>query len=143
MTISKERAKVIDSWRIFIIDDNEILRGAIRFHDGYEAHELLSATGALTKAKQTEPDLLVLAEGVIRVNGLDLIKEFLARVPEAKILVVIDQISSGFGQLCIAAGAHDFLAKPLRTELVRDKVDALLSAKKKAVAPPLKVANMR
>jgi DNA-binding NarL/FixJ family response regulator len=142
MKISTERTKVIERWRIFIIDDNEILRGAIRLHDGFEAHELVSATGALSKAKQMKPDLLVLTEGVIRVNGTDLIQEFLARIPEAKILVVVDQVSSGFGPLCIAAGAHAFLAKPLRAEVVRDKVDALLNAKKKTVAAPLKVANM-
>jgi DNA-binding NtrC family response regulator len=143
MKIDVERAKVIKSWRVFVVDDNEILRGAVQFmlRDGYETHEMVSATGALTKAKQMKPDLLVLAEGVIRVNGPDLIQEFLARIPEAKILVVVDQVSSGFGQICIAAGAHDFLAKPLRAELVREKIDALLSAKKKAVATPLKAAN--
>ncbi|MGD9659389.1 MAG: response regulator, partial [Methylocystis sp.] len=136
--------KVIRSWRVFVVDDNENLQGAIQFmlRDGYEAHEIVSATGALTKAKQIRPDLLILAEGVIRVNGPDLIQEFLARIPEAKILVVVDQLSSGFGQICIAAGAHDFIAKPLRAELVRDKVEALLSAKKKAVATSRKVANM-
>lgn len=143
LKISAERVRVIESRRIFVIDDNEILRGAIRFLDGYESHELESATGALTKAKRTEPDLLVLAEGIIRINGLDLIQEFQARIPEAKILVVIDQVSSGFGQLCISAGAHAFLAKPLRAELVRDKINALLSAKKKAVATSPKVVNMR
>jgi len=103
---------------------------------------MVSATGALTLAKQMKPDLLVLAEGVIRVNGLDLIQEFLARLPEAGILIVVDQVSSGFGQTCIAAGAHDFLAKPLRAELVRDKVEALLGARKMAVNTSLKVANM-
>jgi DNA-binding NarL/FixJ family response regulator len=86
---------------------------------------------------------MVLAEGVIRVNGLDLIQEFLARVPEAKIIVIVDQISSGFGQECVAAGAHGFLAKPLRVEPLLDKVDALLNARKKAVTIPWAVLNMR
>jgi DNA-binding NarL/FixJ family response regulator len=139
-----ETAQVVKSKRVFVVDDNEISRAAIRFmlRDEYEAHELESATGALAKVKQMRPDLLVLAEGVIRANGLDLIQEFLTRIPEAKILVIIDQISSGFGQECVAAGAHGSLAKPLRTELVRDKVDALLSAKKKCVTIPLTVLNV-
>ncbi|MFO1102902.1 MAG: response regulator [Methylocystis sp.] len=144
MKIGIERARVIGSRRVFVVDDNENLRAAIQFmlRDGYEAHEMVSATSALTVAKQIKPDLLVLAEGVIRVNGPDLIQEFLARAPEAKILIVVDQVSSGFGQICIAAGAHDFLAKPPRAELVRDKVEALLGAKKKAADASLKVANM-
>lgn len=118
---------VSESTRIFVVDDNEISRAAIRFmlRDGYEAHELESATGALAKVKEIRPGLLVLAEGVIRANGLDLIQEYLTRIPEAKILVIVDQISSGFGQECVAAGAHGFMAKPLRAEFVRNKVDAL------------------
>lgn len=145
MQIGIESAHVIESRRVFVVDDNEIFRSAIQFmlHDEYEAHEVESATGALAKAEQMKPDLLVLAEGVIRDNGFDLIQEYLARIPEAKILVVVDQISSGFGQQCVAAGAHGFLAKPLRIELVRDKVDALLSVKKKGGAIPLTVLNVR
>ncbi|HEY8125776.1 MAG TPA: response regulator [Methylocystis sp.] len=145
MQIGVRMTNVIERRRVFVVDDNEIIRTAIQstLHDAYEAHELASATETLAKAERMKPDLLVLAEGVIRVNGLDLIQEFLARVPETKIIVIVDQISSGFGQKCVAAGAHGFLAKPLRIELVRDKVDALLSTKKKAIATPLTVLNLR
>lgn len=145
MQIGVERAKVVESKRVLVVDDNETFRAAIQFllQDGYEAHEVESASGALAKAEQTRPDLLVLAEGVVRANGVDLIQEFLARIPGAKILVIIDQVSSGFGQECVAAGAHGFLAKPLRIELVRDEVDALLSAKGKSVTIPLTVLNVR
>ncbi len=145
MQIGVKVAKVIARRRVFVVDDNEAFRAAIEFmlHDEYEAHELTSATEALAKEEQMRPDLLVLAEGVIRVNGLDLIQEFLARVPETKIIVIIDQISSGFGQECVAEGAHGFLAKPLRSELLRDKVDALLSARKKSGTMPRAVMNMR
>lgn len=144
MQIGVKMAKVIERKRVFVVDDNESFRAAIEFmlHDEYEAHELASATEALAKAEQIGPDLLMLAEGVIRVNGLDLIQEFLARVPETKIIVIVDQISSGFGQECVAEGAHDFLAKPLQIDLLRDRVDALLSARKKAVTIPRAVLNM-
>ena len=145
MQIGVKMAKAIERRRVFVVDDNETFRAAIEFmlHDEYEAHELASATESLAKAEQMRPDLLVLAEGVIRVNGLDLIQEFLARVPETKIIVIVDQISSGFGQECVAEGAHGFLSKPLRSELLRDKVDALLSVRKNPVTIPLTVLNMR
>ena len=145
MQIGAEMTKVIEGRRIFVVDDNEIFRAAIQFalHDRYETHELESATGALAKAERMKPDLLVLAEDVVRANGLDLIQEYLARIPDAKILVIIDQMSSGFDRECVAAGAHGVLAKPLRIELVRDKVDALLSAKKKSDTNPLSVLNVR
>ncbi|CCJ08041.1 response regulator [Methylocystis sp. SC2] len=145
MQIGVKMAKVIERKRVFVVDDNEAFRAAIEFmlHDEYEAHELASATETLAKAEQIRPDLLMLAEGVIRVNGLDLIQEFLARVPETKIIVIVDQISSGFGQECVAEGAHGFLAKPLHIERLRDAVESLLSARKKAVAIPRAVLNMR
>lgn len=144
MQTGGEMTNVIESRRVFVIDGNEISRAAIQFmlHDEYDAHEVESATGALAKAERMKPDLLVLDEDVIRANGLDLIQEYLARIPDTKILVVIDRISSGFGQECVAAGAHAFLAKPLRIERVRAKVDALLSAKKKSVTIPLTVLNV-
>jgi DNA-binding NarL/FixJ family response regulator len=131
MQIGVRMAKAIERRRVFVVDDNAMFRAAIQcaLHDAYEAHELASATEALAKSERIQPDLLVLAEGVIRVNGVDLIQEFLARIPDAEILVIVDQISSGFGEECVAAGAHRFLAKPLRTELVRDNVDALLNAR--------------
>jgi CheY-like chemotaxis protein len=145
MQIGVELTKVVEGRRVFVVDDNEIIRAAIQFalHDEYETHELESATGALAKAERMKPDLLVLAEGVIRANGLDLIQEYLARIPDAKILVIIDQMSSGFDRECVAAGAHGVLAKPLRIELVRDKVDGLLGAKQKNVTSPLSVLNVR
>lgn len=145
MQISVKVAKAIERRRVFVVDDNESFRAAIEFmlHDEYEAHELASASETLAKAERIRPDLLVLAEGVIRVNGLDLIQEFLARVPETKIIVIVDQVSSGFGQECVAEGAHGFLAKPLQIELLRDKVDALLSARKKSGTTPQAVLNLR
>ena len=72
MQISVKVAKAIERRRVFVVDDNETFRAAIEFmlHDEYEAHELASASETLAKAEQIRPDLLVLAEGVIRVNGL-------------------------------------------------------------------------
>lgn len=143
MQIGAKMARVIERKRVFVVDDNEDLRAAIQFtlHDDYEAHELASASETLAKAEHMQPDLLVVAEGVIRVNGLDLIPEFLARIPRAKILVIVYQVSSGFGQQCVAAGAHGFLAKPLRIERIRDRVDALLSARISPATIPESVLN--
>lgn len=143
MQIGVRMTTVIERRRVFVVDDDENFRAAIQLtlHDDYEAHELASATETLAKAQQAQPDVLVLGEGVIRANGLDLIQEFLARMPKAKILVIVYQASSGFGQECVAAGAHGFLAKSLRVERIRDRVDALLSAPKISVSAPIAALN--
>jgi DNA-binding NtrC family response regulator len=144
MQIGVEMAKAIENRRIFIVDGDEIFRAAIQFmlHDEYEAHEVESAGAALAKIDQTRPDLIVVAENVLHQNGLDVIKEFLSRAPKARILVVIESLASGFGKQAMEAGAHGFLAKPLRIELVRDKVDALLSGGKSVIIP-LNVLTVR
>ncbi len=144
MQIGVEMAKAIENKRVFIVDEDDVFRAAIQFmlHDDYEAHELASASGALARIKQTAPDLIVLAENVVRANGLDLIKEFRSSAPNARLLVIVETSSSGFGKQCVDGGAHGFLAKPLRVELVRDKVDALLRGGRSVVIP-LTVLSVR
>ena len=55
---------------------------------------------------------------------------------------VIESLASGLGKESLEAGAHGFLAKPLRVELIRNKVDALLSGRKSVIIP-LSVLTVR
>ncbi len=143
MQIGVEVEKAIENRRVFIVDEDDIFRAAIQFmlHDDYEAHEVASATNALAKISETAPDLIVLAENVIRANGRDVVEEFLSSAPDAKILVIVEASSSVFAKQCVEKGAHGFLAKPLRVELVRDKADALLRGGRSVVIP-LNVLNV-
>ncbi len=144
MQIGVEMAKALENKRVFIVDEDDVFRAAVQFmlHDDYEAHELASATGAVAKIKQSPPDLIVLAENVIRASGSDIIPEFLSCAPNARLLVIVEASSSGFGKQCLERGAHGFLAKPLRIELVRDKVDTLLRGGRSVVIP-LTVLSVR
>ncbi len=143
MQIGVEVEKALENRRVFIVDEDDIFRAAIQFmlHDDYEAHEVASATNALAKISETAPDLIVLAENVIRANGRDVVEEFLSSAPDAKILVIVEASSSVFAKQCVEKGAHGFLAKPLRVELVRDKADALLRGGRSVVIP-LNVLNV-
>jgi CheY-like chemotaxis protein len=144
MQIGVELSKAVENKRIFVVDDDEIFRAALQFmlHDEYETHEISSVDAAIEKAREWKPDLILLAESVVRAQGLPVVQQLGSETGGAKILVVVDDVSNGFGDECVGAGAKGFLAKPLKIEFVRQKVDAVLG-RGTGVTIPLAVLNMR
>lgn len=145
MQIGVEMAKALENKRVFIVDNNEIIRAALQFmlHDEFEAHEVASPESAFEKAVAQPPDLLILAEGLVRVYGVELLEKIAVAIDNVKILVVVEAGANSFGKECVAAGAHGFLAKPLKVELVRQKVDAMLGLNSGGMTIPLTVLNVR
>jgi DNA-binding NarL/FixJ family response regulator len=145
MQIGVEMSKALENKRVFVVDDNEIIRAALQFmlHDEFEAHEVASAESAFQKAKTQPPDLILISDGVLRAEGLELLGKVRAQIPSAKILVVVEAEATGYGKECVSSGAHGFLAKPLKIEFVRQKVDAMLGRKVGGVTIPLAVLNVR
>jgi len=128
MQIGVETSTAVDNKRIFVVDENEIMRAAVQFmlHDENETHEAPSLEWAYDKARDWPPDLIILAEALVRERGTGLLKEIAERLPETKILVIVDSATDGFGKQCLADGADGVLIKPLTIEFVRRKVDVLL-----------------
>lgn len=144
MQIGVELTKAVENKRIFIVDDDEIFRAALQFmlHDEYEAHEIAGLEAALSKAQRWRPDLVVIAESVVRARGLSLFGELAPLSPGAKTLVVVDALGGEFGEECRRAGADGYISKPLKVEFVRQKVDALLG-RRKSVTIPLSVLTTK
>jgi len=128
MQIGVETSKAVDNKRIFVVDEDEIIRAAIQFmlHDENETHEAPSLEWAYEKARDWPPDLVILAEALVRKHGPEMLKEVGGHLPSAKILVIVDSATDGFGKQCLSDGAHRVLIKPLTIEFVRRKVDVLL-----------------
>lgn len=142
MQIGVETSRAVENKRIFVVDDDEIIRAALQFmlHDENETHEVPSLDVAFTKATSQKPDLVLLAESVLRSAGLDVLSEIAQRMPGVKILVIVNSLKDGFGKEAVAAGAHGFIAKPLTIEFVRQKVDVLLG-RRQGLAIPLTVLS--
>ncbi|HEY8262583.1 MAG TPA: response regulator [Methylosinus sp.] len=140
MQIGVETARAVENKRIFVVDDDEIIRAALQFmlHDEYETHEVGSLAEAFAKSETMKPDLVILSENVVRGAGLPALKEIPERIPGAKTLVVVDSLQNGFGKEAQAAGAHGYFVKPLTVEFVRQKVDVMLG-RRQGVAIPLNV----
>lgn len=145
MQIGVEMSKALENKRVFVVDDDEIIRAALQFmlHDEFEAHEVGSVAAAVEKAKTQPPDLLLLAGGLVKGAGLPMLKKLQEEAPTAKLLVVVEADDNDFGKDCVAAGAHGFLAKPLKIEFVRKKVDVMLGRASGGVTIPLTVLNVR
>ncbi len=145
MQIGVEIAKALENKRVFIVDDDEIIRAALQFmlHDEFEAHEVASIEAAFEKALVQPPDLLLLAEGLVRAHGVEFLQKLRSGMPQAKILVVVEAGANAFGKECLASGAHGFLAKPLKIEFVRQKADAMLGRSSGGVTIPLAVLSAR
>ncbi len=128
MQIGVDTDKAVDNKRIFVIDEDEIIRAAVQFmlHDENETHEAATLEWAYEKAKDWPPDLLILSEALARRRGAALFTELHERVAGVKILVIVDSATDGFGKQCLADGANGVLIKPLTIEFVRRKVDVLL-----------------
>lgn len=145
MQIGVEMSKALENKRVFVVDDNEIIRAALQFmlHDEFEAHEVASTANAVEKAKTQPPDLVVIAESLPRAEGFEIFGKLKEANPKTKILVVVEPANTAYGKECVVAGANGFLAKPLKIEFVRQKVDAMLGRSTGGVTIPLTVLNVR
>jgi DNA-binding NarL/FixJ family response regulator len=145
MQIGVEMSKALENKRVFIVDDNEIIRAALQFmlHDEFEAHEVASADAAFEKAKTQPPDLVIVSDTLAQAQDDGFFRRIRQEMPAAKILVVVDAAASAYGKECVARGAHGFMAKPLKIQFVRQKVDAMLGRGAGGVTIPLTVLNVR
>jgi len=129
MQIGVETSKAVDQRRVFVIDDDEIIRAALQFmlHDEIETHELASPEEAYEKGVDwLKPQVVLLGVSFLKQRGAALIGELSARFPGVRILVVCDKSDEATAVDGIKAGAHGALVKPLTLEAVRKKVDTIL-----------------
>ena len=128
MQIGVESNKAVDNKRIFVVDEDEIIRAAMQFmlHDEYETHEAPSLEWAYEKAVDCPPDLVIFSEALMRRHGVSLYGEIRKRLRGPKILVVLEPGAVDLAKQCLAEGADSVAIKPLRIELMRRKADILL-----------------
>jgi len=82
--------------RILIIDDSDILRGAVRAllqeqKDRFDVMESADAGDAIQKARETYPQIILLDLSLPGVSGMELAKRMRAELPDSKIIVMSAQ----------------------------------------------------
>ena len=116
-----------DDIRILIVEDHEIVRDGIKavfaLEDGFKViGEAKGGLEALRKAKDLEPDGVLMDIRIPELDGIGACKEIKATAPNAKILVLTSYESDEdiFGS--IDAGASGYLLKDVRP---RDLINAV------------------
>ncbi|MFO1124218.1 MAG: response regulator [Methylocystis sp.] len=129
MQIGVETAKAVDQRRVFVLDEDEIVRAALQFmlHDEIETHEIASLEEAYDKGVGwLKPDVVLLGASFLKRNGVSVLKEVAERFDGVRVLIVCDKADEALAVDAMKHGAHGTLVKPLKIENVRQKVDTVL-----------------
>lgn len=128
MQIGVESARAVDNKRIFVVEQDEIIRAALQFmlHDDNETHELPGLEAAYAKAADWKPDLILLGRSLLAGDSEAVMRDIAARLPDVRILIVAETGSDPLVQAALKAGAHGALTKPYTVESVRERVDIAL-----------------
>ena len=119
---------------VLIVDDDNDLCGLLeatvrKICPVHSEHDLNSAGHYLAKLR---PEIVFLDNNLPDGTGLLYIKKILAIYPDAKIILMTADLSTGLKEKAIEAGAVQFIAKPFRAAIIKDLIFS--------VCPDLRVA---
>lgn len=117
--------------KVLIVEDNalnlKLFTDLLRAH-GFEVEPLSEGNGALDKAREMQPDLIIMDIQLGGVSGLDLIEEAskdkaLADIP---VLAVTAYAGTGDEERILSAGASAYVSKPVSVMPFLEKVKGLV-----------------
>lgn len=119
--------------RVLLADATPIVRDALRTlleEMGHEvAGESVDVPTALSLARESRPDLVILELSLPGAGGLDLLRRLRARDARQKVLVYSRQNPAHFAPLCFQAGASGFVSKSEDTALLRKAIADVLAGR--------------
>ena len=115
------------SIRILIADDHEVVRrglsSLLQAHEGWEVvAEASDGREAVEKAKELNPDFIILDIGMPNLNGLAATRQLVQHNPNSKIIVLTITDSDHVIREALDAGARGFV---LKSDAIRDLVSAI------------------
>ncbi|MEP7136122.1 MAG: response regulator transcription factor [Chloroflexota bacterium] len=113
---------------ILLVDDDALMRRSLAFNleqAGFHANAAANAEDALSLARQTPPDLVLLDIGLPGMDGLDAIKRFKEQFHVPVIFVTarrrnLDEV------LGLELGADDYITKPFDVDVLIAHIKAVL-----------------
>ena len=125
--------KICPRKRILVVEDNrmhaELLNIIIR--SSFDADITVAENGRDALDKITEGcifDLIIIDIMLPKINGLDVLKTIRKVYDRVPILMLSALNDKETIQKSYAEGATDYAAKPIRNEMLRDKIGALLGS---------------
>src|SRR5260221_5474477 len=113
---------------VLLVDDDALMRRSLAFNleqAGFHANAAANAEDALSLARQTPPDLVLLDIGLPGMDGLDAIKRFKEQFHVPVIFVTarrrnLDEV------LGLELGADDYITKPFDVDVLIAHIKAVL-----------------
>ncbi len=112
---------VLDSPRILVVDDDrEFQRSLIKIFQkaGYQVNVAFNSTQALALLNRTHYALIVLDLKMPGKSGLEVLREIKTKAPESKVIIVTAFGDSASYREAMAAGAFDYLNKPVKRKTI-------------------------
>ncbi|MBV6522131.1 MAG: Transcriptional regulatory protein DegU [Gemmatimonadaceae bacterium] len=88
------------------------------------------AREVVNSALRHRPDVIILDLSMPHRNGLELLPELIAAVPQAKVIVVTMHIDRTLADLAMQSGAHGFLPKESSAEELNNAIAEVLEGKR-------------
>jgi DNA-binding response OmpR family regulator len=129
--IARVEELIMKTQQILIVDDDEHIRtmvGVCLEQEGYVLQQAANGVQALEMIHRDQPDLVLLDLAMPVMDGMTLLAEIRALLPERRVRVIV-MTAHGSVRTAIAAvrlGASDFLQKPLSPEEIRQSVASVL-----------------
>jgi DNA-binding NarL/FixJ family response regulator len=117
--------------RILIVDDHEAVRKGVcailsSRLDIEVCGEAVNGKEAIAKAKELQPDLIILDISMPVLSGFDAARQIRKIVPEARILMFSMHESKQFLEEAKKLGVHGYLIKTRGSDVLLRAVDALM-----------------
>ncbi len=117
--------------RILVVDDHPLVRAGIVELIGGQKHLVVCGEAgdqrtATTAVEQIAPDLVLLDLFLQNRDGLSLIKDWLARFPDLRILVLSAHDEAVYAGRVLRAGARGYIMKIEAPNEVLDAIDTVL-----------------
>ncbi len=123
--------EIVKAKKILIADDEPDILEIISFNlqkEGYEVFTAKDGNDALVKAKQHQPDLIILDIMMPGKTGIE-VCSILRTQPQFKdtIIVFLTALSDETSEIKgLETGADDYITKPISTKVITSKVSSLL-----------------
>lgn len=116
---------------ILLVDDEQDILEIVGYNLSQEGYQIVTAKNgkeAITKAKKTLPQLIIMDVMMPEMDGMEAC-EAIRKIPELShtLITFLTARSEDYSQVAgFDAGADDYIAKPIKPKLLVSKVKALL-----------------
>lgn len=118
-----------------IVDDDDSVRAALsarlEAREGHDIHQASSGIECLTKAEELRPDFILLDWMMPEMDGMEVLEQLKAK-PETSgipVFMLTSKAKMKNVENALEAGAEGYFSKPVRIEIIVQKIRTLIGAK--------------